>query len=191
MLPFDRKGQSTHPLTAISANRRASVDRPGGRGGVRDMFWPRPLNSMLPRWPPTEVVRREHDRVRAIQTRNSARSKCEAEGTRSRRRFGRAHSPSRRTILPKNGRGAPRASTPFAPFYCSCAEFPPATPPCFPQGSAQPFRSGDRAPQERMEGEISTMAEARFVGAPLRLRLGGRRLFAGADASRRPNMHGC
>src|SRR5580700_8145564 len=34
-----------------------------------------------------------------------------------------------------------------------------------------------------MGGRISTMAEARFVGAPLRLRLGGRRLFAGAHGA--------
>ena len=51
------------------------------------------------------------------------------------------------------------------------------------QGRAQLFRGCDRAPQERMGGRISTMAEARFVGAPLRLRLGGRRLFAGAHGA--------
>src|ERR1700722_379359 len=34
-----------------------------------------------------------------------------------------------------------------------------------------------------MGGRISTMAEARFVGAPLRLRLGGRRLSAGAHGA--------
>src|ERR1700685_3670772 len=34
-----------------------------------------------------------------------------------------------------------------------------------------------------MGGRISEMAEARFVGAPLRLRLGGRRLFAGAHGA--------
>ena len=30
---------------------------------------------------------------------------------------------------------------------------------------------------------IATMAEARFIGAPIRLRLGGRRLFAGANGA--------
>src|ERR1700678_2206276 len=51
------------------------------------------------------------------------------------------------------------------------------------QGRAKPSRGGDRAPQERMGGRISAMAEARFVGALLRLRLGGRRLFAGAPGA--------
>ena len=51
------------------------------------------------------------------------------------------------------------------------------------QGRAQPLRGGDRAPQEQMGRRISAMAEARFVGAPLRLRLGGRRLFAGAHGA--------
>ena len=51
------------------------------------------------------------------------------------------------------------------------------------RGRAQPLRGGDRAPQERVGGRISAMAEARFVGAPLRLRLGGRRLFAGAHGA--------
>src|ERR1700734_3376917 len=57
----------------------------------------------------------------------------------------------------------------------SARDFPPRFPggPRRParQGRAQPFRGGDRTPQERMGGRISEMAEARFVGAPLRLRL--------------------
>ena len=110
---------------------------------------------------------------------------AKAEGPRSRRRFGRVHSlhvehlaqmgaahqeprrPSARSLSARDFRrrfpGGPRR---------------PAR-----QGRAQPFRGGDRAPQERMGGRISAMAEARFVGAPLRLRLGGWRLFAGAHGA--------
>src|SRR6202042_3296620 len=92
---------------------------------------------------------------------------------------------SRRTSCP-NGRAAPRASTPFYPFSI-CVGFPPAisrrrSPPCSAR-TRQTFPRRDRAPQERMGGRISAMAEARFVGAPLRLRLGGRRLFADAHGA--------
>ena len=59
------------------------------------------------------------------------------------------------------------------------------------QGRAQPLRGGDRAPQERMGRRISAMAEARFIGAPLRLRLGGRRSICRRAWSRRPNACWC
>jgi hypothetical protein len=78
------------------------------------------------------VVRHGHDPVRAIQTgigpvevqKPKARDRAAASGERL---------ASRRTSCP-NGRGAPRASTPFCPFSI-CAGFPPAisrrpSPPC-------------------------------------------------------------
>ena len=45
--------------------------------------------------------------------------------------------------------------------------------------------------EERMGRRISAMAEARFIGAPLRLRLGGRRLICRRAWSRRPNACWC
>ena len=63
---------------------------------------------------------------------------------------------SRRTSCP-NGRGAPRASMPFARSL-SARDFRRRFPggPRRParQGSAQPFRSGDRAPQEQIRTNI-------------------------------------
>ena len=115
----------------------------------------------------------------------SARSKCKGEGPRSCRCFGRARSLHVEHLAQM---GAAHQE-PRRPAGCSLSardsrrRFPggprrPARP-----GRAQPFRGCDRAPQERMRGRISTMAEARLVGAPLRLRLGGRRLFAGAHGA--------
>ena len=110
---------------------------------------------------------------------------AKAEGPRSRRRFGRAHS----LHVEHPAQMGAAHQEPRCPFARSLSardfrrRFPGGPRRPARQGSAQPFRSGDRAPQERMGGRISTMAEARFVGAPLRLRLGGRRLFAGADGA--------
>ena len=116
----------------------------------------------------------------------SARSKCKnrrpvIEARRRARGYG-----SRRTSCP-NGRGAPRGSTPFCPFsICagfSAGDFQEALAALLGKDAPNLSSACYRAPQERMGGRIPTMAEARFVGAPLRLRLGGRRLFAGAHGA--------
>ena len=56
------------------------------------------------------------------------------------------------------------------------------------QGRAEPVARGDRAADRRMAGGIRCLAEARPLGTAIRLRLGGRRLPAGADGSQR-RMH--
>ena len=130
------------------------------------------------------VVRHGHDPVRAIQTGIEpvdVKSRRPAIGARHRRadtlhleypaQMGAAHEEPRRAAagpLPAwNFRGRLSGS----PFRIAR------------QGGAQLVVGGDRAPQGRMGRRISPMAEARFIGAPIRLRLGGRRLFAGANGA--------
>src|SRR6202522_3055647 len=110
---------------------------------------------------------------------------AKAEGPRSRRRFG--GTPSLLVEHPRQNGGAheepPRAVARSLSARDFRRRFPGGPRRLARQGRAQPLRGGDRAPQERVGGRISAMAEARFVGAPLRLRLGGRRLFAGAHGA--------
>ena len=115
----------------------------------------------------------------------SARSKCKSRRPAIARRFGRAHSlhvehPAQMGAAHQEPRRPSARSLSARDFR---RRFPGGARRPARQGRAQPFRGGDRAPQERMGGRISAMAEARFVGAPLRLRLGGRRLFAGAHGA--------
>ena len=111
----------------------------------------------------------------------SARSKCKSRRPAIAPPLRGSAFASRRTSCP-NGRGAPRASRLCVSLSARDfgGRFPGDPRRLARQGRAQPLRGGDRPPQERVGGRISAMAEARFVGAPLRLRLGGRRLFAGA-----------
>src|ERR1017187_10099173 len=44
------------------------------------------------------------------------------------------------------------------------------------QGRAKPLAGSDRPAQGRVGRRVSAVAKARFVGTPLRLRVGGRRL---------------
>ena len=78
------------------------------------------------------VVRHGHDPVRAIQT-GIGPVEVQKPKARDRAALRASAFASRRTSCP-NGRGAPRASTPFCPFSI-CAGFPPAisrrpSPPC-------------------------------------------------------------
>ena len=129
------------------------------------------------------VVRHGHDPVRAIQTRRSVRSKCKSRRPRDRAASGeRIRFTS--NILPKWARRTKSLDALLPVLYLrgiSAGDFQEALAACSARTRPTTFRGGDRAPRkERMGGRISAMAEARFVGALLRLRLGGRRLFAGA-----------
>ena len=131
------------------------------------------------------MVRHGHDPVRAIQTgiglievqKPKARDRAAASGERIR---------FTSNILPEWARRTKSLDALLPVLYLrgvSAGDFQEAPRRLARQGRAQPFRGGDRAPQERMGGRISAMAEARFVGAPIRLRLGGRRLFADAHGA--------
>src|SRR5271165_4687263 len=117
--------------------------------------------------------------------RNRPGRSAKAEGPRSRRRFGGAPS----LLIEHPAQMGAAHQEPRRPVAGSLSardfrrRFPGGPRRLARQGRAQPLRCGDRAPQERVGGRISAMAEARFVGAPLRLRLGGRRLFAGAPGA--------
>src|SRR5580692_1535776 len=130
------------------------------------------------------VVRHGHDPVRAIQTgigpvevqKPKARDRAAASGERL--RFSS-------NILPKWARRTKSLDALLPVLYLrgiSAGDFQEALAALLGK-DAQPLRGGDRTPQERVGGRISAMAEARFVSAPLRLRLGGRRLFAGAHGA--------
>src|ERR1700704_4582764 len=54
--------------------------------------------------------------------------------------------------------------------------------PCW-ERTRQTSSGSDRPAQGRVGRRVSAVAKARFVGAPLRLRVGGRRLSAGADGA--------
>src|SRR5258708_518911 len=128
------------------------------------------------------VVRHGHDPVRAIQTgigpvevqKPKARDRAAASGERIR---------FTSNILPKWARRTKSLDALLPVLYLrgiSAGDFQEALAALL--GKDAPNLSAS-VPQERMGGRISAMAEARFVGAPLRLRLGGRRLFADAHGA--------
>ena len=59
------------------------------------------------------------------------------------------------------------------------------------QGRAEPVAGGDHAADGGVAGGLRGLAEARPLGATLRLCVGGRGLPAGADGSRTPNACWC
>ena len=140
------------------------------------------------------VVRHGHDPVRAIQTGIGPIEVQKPKAPRS-RRFGRAHSLHVRHPAQM---GAPhqeprRPSTPVLYLRgISRRRFPGGarrpcsarTRPTFPGG-------GDRAPQERMGGRISAMAEARFVGSAITSTSGRTASICRRAWSRRPNACWC
>ena len=131
------------------------------------------------------VVRHGHDPVRAIQTgigpvdvqKSKARDRGATTGARIR---------FTSNILPKWARRTKSLDALLPVLYLrgiSAGDFQEALFRIARQGRARLIVGGDRPPQGRMGRRISPMAEARFIGAPIRLRLGGRRLFAGANGA--------
>ena len=183
------KGAVDDPLTEILASGRAPADRPGGRGRVRDISGST-VDLVLPDG--QRVVRHGRDPVRAIQT---GIGPVEVQKPKARDRGATAAARIRFTsnILPKWARRTKSLDALLPVLYLrgiSAGDFQEALAALLGKDDAEPLRGGDRAPQERMGRRISAMAEARFIGAPLRLRLGGRRLFAGAHG-RRPSACWC
>ena len=131
------------------------------------------------------VVRHGHDPVRAIQT---GIGSVEVQKPKAR---DRAATPGARirftsNILPKRARRTKSLDALLPVLYLrgiSAGDFQEALAALLGKDAPNLSSAVIGAPQERMGGRIPTMAEARFVGAPLRLRLGGRRLFAGAHGA--------
>ena len=130
------------------------------------------------------VVRHGHDPVRAIQT-GIGPVEVQKPKARDRAASGqRIRFPS--NILPKWARRTKSLDALLPVLYLrgiSAGDFQEALAALLGKDAPNLSASVHRAPQERMGGRISAMAEARFVGAPLRLRLGGRRLFADAHGA--------
>ena len=132
------------------------------------------------------VVRHGHDPVRAIQTgigpievqKQKARDRAAPSGERIR---------FTSNILPGNGRAAPRASTPFYPFsICagfSAGDFQEALAALLGKDAPNPSAAVIARLKSEWEDEYRRWQKRDLSAPPLRLRLGGRRLFADAHGA--------
>jgi len=131
------------------------------------------------------VVRHGHDPVRAIQTgigpvevqKPKARDRAAASGERIR---------FTSNILPKWARRTKSLDALLPVLYLrgiSAGDFQEALAALLGKDAPNLSAAVIARLKSEWEDEYRTMAEARFVGAPLRLRLGGRRLFAGAHGA--------